>query len=250
MLRPDGLMITYSAGGVASTSLWEVSMCFSATASFAVAAVLLPAGAYGLLKARRTEPEWIPLAAYPIAFAVQQAVEGLLWLGVNANDPTTIAAASRGFLFFSHFFWLAWVPISMYWIEKDRKRRVPLLALSGLGILFGLSLFLPLLLRMDWLSIELVQQSIEYKTVLIYDGLVDRRILRAFYALIIVSSLFLSSDRRVRVFAALVTASLIVAYLFFAHAFISVWCFFAAILSAYLVAVFAMERRRTLVPAQ
>ena len=107
-------------------------------------------------------------------------------------------------------------------------------------------MFLPILVRMDWLSVELVRHSLEYKTTSIYDGIVDRRVLRAFYALIVVCALFLSSNRRVRIFGALVVVSLLVAYLLFAHAFISVWCFFAAILSTYLVLATADKRERAL----
>lgn len=225
-------------------------MCFSATASFGLSAVLLPAGVYALVKARKIDRHWIPFSAYPIAFAFQQAAEGLLWLGISADNQQVIASASRAFLFFSHFFWLSWVPLSAYWLERSPRRRTALLCLTWLGALFGLSMFLPILVRMDWLSVELVRNSIEYKTTLIYDGIVDRPVLRAFYALIVVCALFLSSNRRVRIFGALVVVSLLVAYLLFAHAFISVWCFFAAILSTYLVLVPVDKRERTLSPAR
>jgi hypothetical protein len=219
-------------------------MCFSASASFAVAAALVPAGVYCLKTASCVGARWISLAAYPLAFAVQQIVEGVLWLGIESDDQAVIYAASRGFLFFSHFFWLAWVPFSVYWLADEQWRRRLLLGLSVVGALFGLSIFLPLLLMADWLSVEQVEHSIEYKTVLIYDGVVGRPVLRGLYALIILSALFLSSNRRVRLLAGLIAASFVGAYFYYSYAFISVWCFFAAVLSTYIVAILAIERRQ------
>jgi len=219
-------------------------MCFSATASFTVAGALLPAGAYCIATARRIDHKWIPLAVYPIAFAIQQAIEGVLWLGLNSGDQATVAVASRGFLFFSHFFWLAWVPFSVYWLGGEAWRRKLLLCLTAAGALFGLSAFLPTLFLADWVTVEQVWHSLEYRTVLIYDGFVDRRVLRGVYAFIVVSALLLSPVRQTRTLAGLIVAALIGASLFFDHAFISVWCFFAAVLSACIVVVMAIERRR------
>lgn len=98
----------------------------------------------------------------------------------------------------------------------------------------------------DWLEMELVNRSLDYRTTLIYDGYVNRTVLRLFYAAIVVSAFFLSTDRRIQLFGWLVVASLALTYAFFAYAFISVWCFFAAILSAYLTAVIILDNRRSM----
>ena len=110
--------------------------------------------------------------------------------------------------------------------------------------MFGLSLFLPLFFLADWLSVEKTGHSLEYNTVLIYDGFVDRGVLRGIYALIIVAALFLSPSRQILTFGGLIATALLVALLFFAHAFISIWCFFAAVLSAYIVIILVIERRQ------
>ncbi len=210
-------------------------MCFSATASFGVAAPLLPAGLYCLNRARRENPKWMPFAAYPLAFGLQQVVEGVLWMGITSGEQALIGTASRGFLFFSHFFWLFWVPLSVLALESDPWRRRILAALAVLGGLYGASLFLPILLREDWLSVAVQHHSIIYRTTLIYDGFVDRGVLRVVYAALIVASLFIGSARRIRIFAVLIFVSVIAARLFFDYAFISVWCYFAAVLSLYVL---------------
>lgn len=224
-------------------------MCFSATASFTLAGALVPLGAITLANARGTgSPLW-PFAVYPLAFGLQQAIEGALWLGIGAEDPALTIASARGFLFFSHFFWLAWVPLSVWLTEPPGPRRRGLGWLSVIGCLFGLSIFLPAALLRDWLYVEVIHRSIEYRTTLIYEGIVSRTALKLFYAAIVVSALLLSSHRHIRIFGALVAVSLVATYGLFAYAFISVWCFFAAILSAYLAwVVIARPARGTAPP--
>ena len=221
-------------------------MCFSATASFGAAAALLPVGVYCLNRARRENPRWMPFAAYPLAFGLQQAVEGALWIGISSGDQALIGAASRGFLFFSHFFWLFWVPMSIFALESDARRRRILATLAILGGLYGASFFLPILLNEDWLSVAVVHRSIVYQTTLIYDGIVSRQVLRVVYAAIIVGSLFICSAKKIRLFAVLMFVSVIAANLFFDYAFTSVWCFFAAILSVYVLYIVREELKPAL----
>ncbi len=104
---------------------------------------------------------------------------------------------------------------------------------------------LPSLLIGDWLAMEPVNRSLDYRTTLIYDGFVNRTVLRLFYAAIVVSALFMSTDRRIQLFGGLVAVSLALTYAFYFYAFISVWCFFAAILSVYLTAIIVLDSRRS-----
>ena len=47
-------------------------MCFSPEASFALGAVLLPAGAYCMRTAIKRNPAWLPLAVTPFLFGFQR----------------------------------------------------------------------------------------------------------------------------------------------------------------------------------
>jgi hypothetical protein len=63
-------------------------MCFSATASFVSAAALTPLGLLSVRLASGHNPSReIPLALLPVLFASQQALEGLVWLGLEAPAP-------------------------------------------------------------------------------------------------------------------------------------------------------------------
>ena len=60
-------------------------MCFSAPASFVAAAVTGAVGVAAMMRVHRREE--LPLAAMPLFFAVQQAIEGFLWLSLRRLRP-------------------------------------------------------------------------------------------------------------------------------------------------------------------
>lgn len=221
-------------------------MCFSATASFTLGAALLPTGAYALFKARRSERKWIPFAVYPLAFGIQQVLEGFVWLGLTSGNAGMSDIAARGFLFFSHFFWLAWVPLSVWLTEDDSGRSRMLILLCALGALLGLAIYLPALVMPESLTVSIVNRSIDYTIALNMETEFNVSAIQLAYGAIIIGALALSTDRRIQIFAGLVGASLMVTYLFYEYALISVWCFFAAGLSAYLALVIAQDQRSVL----
>ena len=83
-------------------------MCFSAEASFGAAALLVPSGAYCLRSAVRKMPRWLPLAAVPLVFGIQQCSEGLVWVGLGRDDAALTREASLVYLFFALTFWPCW----------------------------------------------------------------------------------------------------------------------------------------------
>lgn len=218
-------------------------MCFSASASFAVSAMLLPTGIGCLALARPLPTKWLPLAIFPIAFSIQQAIEGSLWLALASENQQLATLSAKGFLFFSHFFWLAWVPFATYKLEENKKRKAVLFWMIPLGLLAGASVLLPLLYFKDWVIINQTHHSLQYKTILIYDDYVSRTILRGLYGLFIVLALCISSIKHVRYFGVLIALSLLIATQFYSYALISVWCFFAALLSCYILYILMNERQ-------
>jgi hypothetical protein len=225
-------------------------MCFNAASSFVAAAALIPAGIYTLHAARDGDIRYRPLAAFPLLFGVQQALEGVLWLELlpdAAGEIGGIAFGSAlGFLFFAYLLWPGLVPLAAWRVEPPGLRRRLFAATAVLGGLFGGSLFLPLIINPDWLQVFIVRGSILYHPQLIYDPYIDRELVRAIYALIVAAPLIGSSDRMVREFGVLILASVMVSAIAFGYAFVSIWCFFAALLSAYLV--LRLPRRESMAP--
>jgi hypothetical protein len=215
-------------------------MCFSAEASFVVAAGLFPAGIYCLRAAARKDRRLLPVAAVPLLFSIQQASEGFVWIGLHHEDAELTRVAALCFLFPAMAVWPFWVPFMM-WAKEDRPfpRRL-LLALSVLSVAWFFVLFLPLASGPpEMLTTRIVEHSIAYS----YPDVPLRRALPAgmplvLYGLTVILPLVLTFDKKRLVPGLVVAVSLIVCFLFYRHALVSVWCFFAAILAAYLVWVF------------
>jgi hypothetical protein len=210
-------------------------MCFSATASFVAGVVLIPLGAVALAQAWKTDRRYLALAAFPGLFGVQQICEGFLWRSLDDPALPTSHAAAMAFLFFAYLLWLVLTPLAVFLVEERIWLRGVFLGLAIFGGVFGLSLFVPLVVNPDWLTLELARGSILYDTRLIYDGVVSSRVLRVTYAGIICLPLLASTAPGVRVFGVLVTVSVLLAFFFATYAFTSIWCYLAAVLSAYVV---------------
>ena len=212
-------------------------MCFSAAASFATAAVLIPLGGYTLKTAWQKDQRYLGWALFPLFFGIQQALEGGVWLALGREDPSQVHSFALGFLFFAYFVWPFLIPFSAFLVEDRSGRRLVFLALSIVGFLIGLSLFFPLLVDADRLPITIERHSIAYNSRLIWDAIAPTSVLRVVYAGIVCVPLLLSSVKSVRIFGVLIALSVIAGFLFALHAFTSVWCFMAAIISAFILFV-------------
>ncbi len=211
-------------------------MCFSASASYMSAALLIPAGVYSLSQARRVGTGYRMLGVIPLFFGIQQALEGRVWQLLDANDAGGAHAWALGFHFFSHFLWLWWIPLSSYLLEPGPIRRRIFLGVGVFGFLAGGTVYLSLLMNPDWLSVSVRQHAIDYSISSSYR--VDIGIpSSALYGLIILIPLLGSSYGRLRGFGVLIAVSVLVCSVYYAYAFVSVWCFFAALISIYLVYV-------------
>ncbi len=209
-------------------------MCFSSQASFIAAGSLLPAGAWAVRVCRSQRPELLPLALCPWLFAVQQALEGVVWLGLDGAVAAPLAhAAAVGFLFFAHGFWPAWMPWCALRAARPRRAEVlPLLRICcALGLLLGLWLWLPLLLDASRVVPEVVGGSINYQTRLLADGLVSHELGASSYALVVVMPLLLCGSRRLAWYGLALLASVVLSWIAFITVFTSVWCFLAAVLA-------------------
>lgn len=221
-------------------------MCFSATASFTATALLVPAGVYCLKQAYQFDLKQRFVAWIPLIFGIQQAFEGFLWLAMEPGGSDYADTLALSFLFFSHFFWLLWIPYSSFSIESDPARKKVFYLLTIMGAVHGGLMFIPLLFHPEWLHFYLTQHSIAYQTQFFYDAFVSDQAVRITYALIILAPLLLSSEVYMRKFGVIIFLALIVAALFYSYAFVSVWCYMSAVVSLYIL--IASLRLRSQVP--
>ncbi len=209
-------------------------MCFSATVSFGAAAVLIPLGLHTLQQAWRSDHRFLALATFPLLFGLQQCSEGLTWLNLGGLRPEYTQTSALGFLFFVYLLWPVLVPLAARQLDDRPRPRAALLLLALFSASMGALVYLPLLLNPDGLTVTIVQHSILYEPRLLFGEPWNAWISRTGYALAVTLPLLISPWANVRLFGALVALSLILSALYFDHAFTSVWCFFAALLSIFI----------------
>ncbi|MGA9665527.1 MAG: DUF6629 family protein [Gallionella sp.] len=211
-------------------------MCFSATVSYSAAAVLAGTGAYAVQQARRLPRAFMMWALVPVLFGLQQACEGGVWQELDAGDGSTAVRFALGFHFFSHFLWLWWLPLSSYLVEPGKIRRRVIGGCAMFGAFAGTLVYSVMLFHPGWMSVAVRKNSIAYDFSFPYRSPIHLPITpAALYALTIMVPLLFSSCRLIRIFGVLAVLSSVLASEAFGYAYVSVWCFFAAVLSLYLV---------------
>src|SRR5581483_8500706 len=211
-------------------------MCFSAEASFTAAAILLPAGAIGIQRAYRTDRRYLPLAALPIFFGLQQLFEGLVWTGNALSSDTMVRQFSLAYMFFSWLAWPVWVPFSTYFLEPCGRRYVYLI-FAIMGGMLGAIQYFPYFAHEGWLITKFLPHAVSYQGTILFDFLMRRELTNAIYLFVIIGPLLTSSNRHAQIFGILISAVAAVTYLFFQFAYISVFCFGGALMSLYIVYV-------------
>lgn len=197
-------------------------MCFSATASFTAGAGLLIVGAVTARRARRRAE--LPFALIPVLFGLQQLIEGALWLTLPDKAPSLNAMLTFVYSLFSHVLWPVYVPIAILLLEPIAWRRRVLVAIAVAGGAVGLYL-LYFLIRLPIVS-QAEGRHIAYLSPHFYLTAV-----MVLYVLGTCVSMLVSSHGKVRLFGLAAFMAYVVTYVFYTTWVISVWCFFAAVLS-------------------
>lgn len=219
-------------------------MCFSAEASFTVGAVLLPAGAYCIKRALQLSIAYLPLAVIPVMFGIQQISEGLVWLGLARVDHSLVTNWGLVYLFFALVFWPCWVPCCVSFVDRRRTVKIIFATIAVLALAVTSMIYVPLLLQPEeWLRIETRHHSIQYdfSSVPVL-GIMPGWVWHLLYLTTVMSPLLASPNRRFTAYCLLVGLAAAVSQLLFWYALASVWCMFAAVLSAQLCYIFYQMR--------
>ncbi len=204
-------------------------------ASFVAAGVTGATGVAAI--SRTTKRNELPLAAIPLFFAAQQAVEGALWLTLPvAPEGAVSSTLTYLFLLFAKVFWPLFVPLAVLLIEPDRIRRWMLIVLCAAGA--GVALFFAVSMLTDNHSAHILGGHVVYSP---ETHLTDA--IRLTYLLTTCIAPIASSHRAVQLLGLIVTAGALVTFVFYWDAFASVWCFFAAAGSVVILTHFVKEHR-------
>src|SRR5690606_8525175 len=200
-------------------------MCFSAGASFGTGAILTVVGVASIRKAE--SPSQVLFASIPFIFALQQITEGFLWLSLT--DPAYASlrqVATYNFLFFAQVVWPIWVPFSILKLEPRERRRTTEKTMVGIGAL--ISIYLAYCLLLYPVEAKVVGYHISYEQdypsgLGLYGGFL--------YIVATVGPPFFSRIKRMWLLGLTVFISYLIAAVLYSDYIISVWCFFASIIS-------------------
>lgn len=207
-------------------------MCFSASASFITAAALV--GTSAVIIKRTNRERHMPVLLIPFFFGVQQFIEGIQWIVDKPGTCSTIAA--YGFLFFAFVFWPIYIPFAIRYAEPDKARKKILNIFLGIGIAVGA--YLLFFIIKNPVSAATTQSGIRYILNIphVPYGF-------ALYVLATCGSAMISSYRFFRIFGLAAIAALATALYFYYQTWPSIWCFFAAVLSAILAAFYIFDKK-------
>lgn len=195
-------------------------MCFSAEASFISAALLGAAGLY--LGNKFWKDRRFLIAITPFMFAIQQAAEGFLWLGLDGGAYPTAWAffAQYTYLFFAYLFWPIWIPSIALNAEVGSRRRKWLKFVLLVGVLVAMFNGFYLFTTFP-IQAQVVHHSISYGS--------KGSMLAFVYGFSVVAPFFISSLKGLKIVGALIALSFLIALFAYTYAFTSIWCFVAVL---------------------
>ncbi len=215
-------------------------MCFSAEASFIVGGTLLLIGASTIKKAHHKKD--LPIALIPLIFALQQIIEGLLWIVLkDGNMPQAQFLLSNTYGIFIGVIWPLYAPYAVYSAETNIKRRKIIASVGVTGL--GLAIYTIIGLTNQPIVAEIINHSINYKHDV--DGY---QIVIVMYLLATCVPFIFSSFKHLYIAGIAITIGFFVAYWTYTETFASVWCFYAAIASGLIYLYFTHRVKKPLIP--
>jgi len=215
-------------------------MCFSASASFAAGTFLLGVGTLTYRSAR--VPAERPFAVIPLLFAVQQLIEGGVWLTFSHDAPLLNQWMTWAYSLFALLLWPVFVPAAVLLMEPPGWRRQALRLFVAAGLVVSGALLFTI--TEYGVVSRVVGQHVEYVMPHYFLPVTTM----ALYLLSTSGSEMLSSFGKVRAFGVLALLSFGAAYVAYTQWFISVWCYFAAALSTLILLHFHAASNRSTAP--
>jgi hypothetical protein len=215
-------------------------VCFSATASFAASGVIGAVGIATLVKVRQARA--VPFAALPLLFALHQFIEGFVWLGLEGRIvPLAMDHFVFLYLLYAKGILPFLIPLAVALMEPAGWRRTATGALTLVGAALCGWILWAVIAFPSGAHVE--HYSIDYD-----NARTGGLLIPALYVLTTCGTMLLSSHRIVRWFGLLNVAGVAIVLLVKGHAFASVWCFWAAMLSVIIYRQFSHRKIDVLHP--
>lgn len=213
-------------------------MCFSPEASFTGGVIISAIGIAVVTKVHN--PSQLLFACIPLFFGLQQFTEGILWLTIpNSLYAGTEKIAMYVFLIMADFLWPALIPLSVLLMERNARKRKTLWFLVATGI--SVSCYYACCLMFLTVKPEIMGYHIRYISDFPKILAIPVFIL---YLVATITPLFVSSIKRTHLLGILMFMSCLVTAIFFTQYLTSVWCFFAALISAVILWILRDSKRK------
>ena len=206
-------------------------MCFSATVSFTAAAALAVSGVLGFYFAIKSNKRFLVLNMMAFFYALQQFSEGMIWIGSPILSPR-----AWGILFLTlAFFVYPWFSaLSCYCITRRENLKKKIIWVMMAGFIFGIWALSNVLLTPN-LGLDQCRLHIFYN-VHIMGGYKINGPLMAFliipiYVLLTSIPFFICDKHYSSVMGWAIIVSALICWIIYFNYFISVWCFYAALIS-------------------
>jgi hypothetical protein len=207
-------------------------MCFSASASFGTAALLSFFGAAALRKIKNKRA--LAIALIPILFGIQQAAEGFVWLATQGVVSEFIGMLGAYiFLFFAFVIWPLWVPLgSIIYEGIKRPFGIAVVCMAAIGV--GIAVVGSYALATQTIFVQADCCHI------IYHGLSDMLHFEFgvwIYLLVTTGPMILSKKKSIQLLGLAIMIAFLISAWVWTAAFTSVWCYWAAVISGYIVLI-------------
>lgn len=213
-------------------------MCFSAEASFAGGIIISAIGVATVTKVHKSSQ--LIFASIPLFFGIQQFTEGILWLTLPNPDAITIQKVSTYlFLIMAQVLWPMMIPLSVLFMEEDRKKKKLLRLFLTLG--GCVAIYYAVFLAIFTVNPEIMGYHIHYHTSAPQTFAVLTFLI---YLAVTIVPLFISSIKKTHLLGVLMFLSCAVTVVFFRQFLTSVWCFFAALISGVIFWILRDSKRK------
>lgn len=210
-------------------------MCFSATASFTSSAVIGVIGVATLARSTHRR-EWL-FASIPLLFALHQFAEGMVWLGLTGDGlPGAVKPWGFAYMLYAQGLLTLLIPLSVWLIEPDHRRRRLVLPFLALGAALTLYMLWALLTFPTAIYVE--GHSVVYG-----NPASSHLWIAVLYVLATCGALFFSGYRYIMVLGAVNLVGVLLTIWLKQYAFTSVWCAYAAVVSVLIYFHFSRRRR-------
>tara|TARA_A100001015_G_scaffold305020_1_gene397089 strand:+ start:2347 stop:2994 length:648 start_codon:yes stop_codon:yes gene_type:complete len=207
-------------------------MCFPALLNYASVAVLIPAGAYALLKA---DDKYQLFASAPLIFGLQQLLVGVIWICINANYNVLAHNFAVLYLFAIYFWWPVIIPAAVYRFKSESSFNFLLLILFFAGLLLGLATYAPVLAGLKSFSLGLVGKTI---TLSVYTEFWQQALIAGCYVTVVMTSLLIALTETTSWQRLLLIDVLLIMGVWCAVMFTGYWCYLPLLTVFYILYVY------------